>query len=868
MTNFRKIALCCSLTALAFSEAAFAQESAAVAPDDTPAAAEIVVTGTSIRGVAPTGSPIVSVGAEEIRKSNANTLSDVLAKVPQVAQFGTIPTGTPTFGSIVAATALRPNLGNNATLLLLNGHRVVPSGILSGVVDASIITPGAIERVEIIPDGASSIYGSDAVAGVINFITRKKGDGMESSARYTSASKFDAFDLSQRVGTSWSSGSMVVAASYTESSRLRGADRDYYNALNTNNNSSQCGIAQFGSAPLCDTTNLADIQPRKRRGSVFATLRQDLSPSVELWSDLLYSKETRNSQEFQPSLSFTMAAANPYNSSGISQTLAYRPTTEFGDGLQRRVAMEAMQGSLGLNAKLPHDFGLSVFATAGQTNNDAFGQALDNVAYRNALSATTTATAFDPFNHRTSGTVLAQIADGNELVHSRQRLYEVGAKVDGPLFALPGGDVRVAVGLDFLRQSQVGFRRVGSPNSILDATGTVKGYLSQGNGSASRNVKSAYAELFVPLVSDSNGFALARKLSLSLAGRVDDYSDFGSTFNPKIGVDWKPVDALRIFGNYSTAFQAPTLGNTTAGAVDTRLQLSSAGSPDFAPSGNATLNQYTALPGLIVAGGSPNLRPQTSKNYSFGFDLSPREWSGFKATATYYHVDFKDFVGLPFNGPGSTFSNPAFAQYGILAPIVGGVIQPFTPTSPEVTRFSSVLAVDGGILPSQVYWIAVLQRVNVSRKIQSGIDYDVSKRFALAHGSLTVRAAGTYILTDKLQGAPGAAITDIVATDARSRFMGSVDYETDTITLGATVMDLSGFYTTVAKTAHVDRFTTVNLRASYSFPEGGILGGVRLSVNAENLFDQQPPFQANATGTVSSANPIGRAITVGFSKRW
>jgi len=196
------------------------------------------------------------------------------------------------------------------------------------------------------------------------------------------------------------------------------------------------------------------------------------------------------------------------------------------------------------------------------------------------------------------------------------------------------------------------------------------------------------------------------------------------------------------------------------------------------------------------------------------------------------------------------------------------VIQPFTPNSPEVTRYSSVLAVDGGILPSQIYWIAVLQRVNVSRKIQSGIDYDVSKQFALSNGSLTLRVAGTYILTDKLQGSRGAPITDIVATDSRSRLMASVDYENERVSVGATMMSLAGFYTTVAKTAHVAAFNTVNLRASYNVPEGGALGGLRLSVNVENLFDQQPPFQANATGTVSTANPIGRAVTFGISKRW
>jgi len=147
MIGFKGIAYFCSASILALSGQAFAQEAPSTNAEEAPVG-EIVVTGTSIRGVAPTGSPILSVGADDIRKSNASTLSDVLAKVPQIAQFGTIPTGTPTFGSIVAATALRPNLGNNATLLLLNGHRVVPSGILSGVTDASIITPRAIERVE------------------------------------------------------------------------------------------------------------------------------------------------------------------------------------------------------------------------------------------------------------------------------------------------------------------------------------------------------------------------------------------------------------------------------------------------------------------------------------------------------------------------------------------------------------------------------------------------------------------------------------------------------------------------------------------------------------------------------------------------
>ncbi len=175
-------------------------QAAAAAEDDE--LGEVVVTGTSIRGIAPTGSAPIAVERSEIDANAPRTTAELLAHIPQIAQFNAVPTGTTGFGAVVAQASLRPNLGANATLVLVNGHRIVNNGALAGMTDTSALAPSAISRVEVIADGASAIYGSDAVGGVINFITRSKVDRAETTLRYSSAhhnyTVFDATQLFER----------------------------------------------------------------------------------------------------------------------------------------------------------------------------------------------------------------------------------------------------------------------------------------------------------------------------------------------------------------------------------------------------------------------------------------------------------------------------------------------------------------------------------------------------------------------------------------------------------------------------------------------------------------------------------------------
>src|SRR5882757_3718757 len=165
-------------------------------PNDPQAAEDIIVTGTLLRGVAPVGTNVLGVTRQEILESGAASANDLLASIPQVGNFGTVPVGTGTFGLPI----VRPNIrnlaaaGGSSTLVLLNGHRMVGAGVLQTSVDPSVLPPEVIDRLEIVPDGGSAIYGSDAIGGVINFITRSHFNGVAASARYGFADNYQTVD--------------------------------------------------------------------------------------------------------------------------------------------------------------------------------------------------------------------------------------------------------------------------------------------------------------------------------------------------------------------------------------------------------------------------------------------------------------------------------------------------------------------------------------------------------------------------------------------------------------------------------------------------------------------------------------------------
>src|SRR5262245_58114803 len=179
----------------------------AVAADPT-TLDEVVVTGTSIRGVAAVGSPSMELDREEMAATGLTTSGDLARSLPQVLSLGADESRLAGAQDAAANTTrtsainLR-GIGNEATLLLLNGRRLAPNGVIKALYDPNQIPSAAIERMEVVVDGASAVYGSDAVAGVVNLITRKKFDGAETSARYGSGDGIDQKIFSQSYGMTW-----------------------------------------------------------------------------------------------------------------------------------------------------------------------------------------------------------------------------------------------------------------------------------------------------------------------------------------------------------------------------------------------------------------------------------------------------------------------------------------------------------------------------------------------------------------------------------------------------------------------------------------------------------------------------------------
>src|SRR6185503_1435811 len=211
----------------------FAQDQSA-APA-TPAATdldEIIVTGSRIRGSEPVGSSVTSLSRENIDLAAPLTTASLLQKLPQVFNIGVSENSRGQAGgsgNITYATSVNlRGLGPFSTLTLLDSHRAVPQGTTGFAVDPSIVPTLALERVEVVADGASAIYGSDAIAGVVNLIPRRTFEGVEVSLRGANADEYDERQIGAIGGFGWTSGHVMLALESSEHSNLNGTDREFF----------------------------------------------------------------------------------------------------------------------------------------------------------------------------------------------------------------------------------------------------------------------------------------------------------------------------------------------------------------------------------------------------------------------------------------------------------------------------------------------------------------------------------------------------------------------------------------------------------------------------------------------------------------
>jgi len=857
---------------------------------------EIVVTGTLIRGIAPGGSQTIDVSKEEITAIGAANTSDLIANIPQTGNFLTYVgvRGSSNFSLAVNRPVLR-YLGGTAsstasTLLLLDGHRLPGMGILQTTADLDAIPAGAIERVEVVTDGGSATYGSDAVGGVINFITRRRFDGIEARANYGFGDGYQQANAAVTVGKAWNGGSAFVSYDFSRHDALFGADRDWSQGLNwplTQSTGVPVGSsvncvpgnilfpntgATFGLPGLttnvnrCDNTELATFYPRETKHSVLGSVTIDGGGAFSFSVKGFYVHRVDTSDGGPLTADITVPALSPVYVpvAGQSGTETFR--LSFGSVLGNHVPLVTTMESYGVTPSVRIDLGskwqVNAFFNYGRGKANFLGGLINTTP----LVAAATSGAFNPANLAAPGNAatLATATDWFQFGRAVNTMVNARAVADGPLFKLPGGDVRVAVGVEYDHEKYSG---------ITTRSATAAGIAALKDTVVSRNIKSVFSEINVPIVGDDNS-GFIHSLSLTASARYDEYSDFGHTFNPKFGVNFEPVEWLRLRGNWGKAFQAPGLSDLAQATAQSVSALSTTTRPFFDPATPVPAIGHNAF--IISFGGTiPGLQPQKADTWSLGFDIKPRA-SGFASGMTYYNINFRGMIGFaPINLP-TFYAN--FADHAVLYPSGDAAMAAYFNTlaaNVPAASAANVLAAVGGNF-SNVYAVLDGRTTNLGTVQTSGLDFYLRYNRETSFGDIYADIAGTYILTLKQGGTTGAINVNGIDPNNRLKVNSTVGADIGNLRAQVTWQHAAG--EKIAPTAanlqqsHVNGFNVFNLFFQYKVPgESSIAKDLSFTLNVDNVFNTDPPLYHGLSASlfgVANGFTLGRVVKFGVSKKF
>jgi len=863
---------------LFFGGAAFAQVAETVKnPKDLE---EIVVTGTLIRDTAPTGSQVLQLSSAQIATIGAVDTSQLLGNIPQDQMFNNRPQ-VGSFGQYqtINHPILRYLAGNAAggssTLLLLDGERMPGMGIYQTSPDMDAIAPGAIERIEMVTGGGSSTYGADAVGGVVNLITRRRFDGLEFGGHYGGANSYRQWDATATAGHSWSSGSIWLSYDHVHDDPLNSSarsyirDYDYVNKLPLDLQCSPGNLVQPISAtqslifPIvngapsaapglgnrCDNAKAGTFFPSQTRNSLLAGLNVDLTDSLTF--DMRAYYMNRTSVQGSNTTALYNVIVNPVFFSSVQGSLV----SAFGGRIYATTKLDTYGVTPRITLKLGHDWQMFAFINYGDSLAKFTTPGLDPTALQTEVFTG----AFNAFAGAFTNTPAGQAASAyqtNFLGYSTGRDSISNGRVvfDGPLFALPGGDIRAAIGSEFLREDytlRTGFAEASNLSSILEH-------------SNHRTISALFGELSVPIIDEGNRLPGLYLVSLSASGRYDHYSDFGGTFNPKIGLQWQPASQWTLRGNWSKAFQAPSLAETVSANV-AQLNVVPAGYfPNPADQGTAGL---TSL--ILYPGGGSNLQPEKARSWEVGTDFKPEVIPGLSAGMTYYKIDFTGRIGAaPFYNSALYFSQ--FPNNFIMHP-TAAQIQAFVNLSGTPGNAASYIA-----SPGSVYALMDARDQNLSSVDTSGLDFNVHMTHPTHFGSVFGGVDGNYILTYDQQSYPGGPVSALKNNQISQLHMAtSAGARIGSVLAQATWQYTQGFPVTPTaanlQQSHIGSFGVVNLAFQYN-PEGdGGWKDMALNLNIDNLLDTNPPlYNGNLTNNTPGyvGFTLGRFIQLGIKKKF
>lgn len=844
---------------------------------------DIIVTGSRVRGQAPVGSTVTTLGRGEIETASAVTVDRMIKEIPQNFDLGVSENSrgqSGGSGNIVYGNSVNlRGIGPYATLVLLDGHRVTNN---SRSIDPSVMPSLGVERVEVIADGASAIYGSDAVAGVVNIIARRSLDGVEAFARggVSGDGAFHEYSLGAAVGKVFGRGQVMVAYEHVERSNLSGDDRPFFTSNQSANGgpdgrTTRCspgtiridattyaipagGVTQAtagsllaGTSNRCELQSGQDLFPSQTYNSVNGTGSYELTDWLKVSVDAFYSKREFYRRSAISAVSVNVPQTNaffvrPAGFTGTRYTVDYMlnelPTNDS-SGFSKN-----WQITPELTFKLPHDFELQLLAGYGKTNDFSgsyFG--VNNPALTAALASGDLAAALDVYGlGRTNPTLYATLANQIFLAPTNGKLKTYEARINGSLVDLPGGTMKLAAGYE--RQDfdvALGTAR-GGPTTPISWR------------HFGRTVDSFYGELFVPLFGVGNATSGFERLELNAAVRHDRYSDVGATTNPKFGINWVPVQGIKLRGSYGTSFRAPTIPEIYGNSNNLFVQNYSN------PSGGSIV-------GVALSGQNLALKPETASTWSIGADFEPLR--NLSLGITYWDVNYENQVLANLSNTAILGSAALYTGTNILftGTAAGQQVQNYINSG--ITVVGTLPA--GGASAVTVFVDGRGKNLGVSKT--RGIDFTLNYRAELsAKDTLSLSASGTYLTTYKVAITPTAPLTNQLNTifnPLRFKARASAAWDHGPFSARLQLTHIGGYRNTAANPVqNVSSFNPVDFALSWKVGDLGSSGrlekGITFGIEARNLFNQKPPYvniapSSNGSGgyDATASDPIGRLLS-------
>lgn len=1015
---FAKGSSLAALTIALLAVPAHAQDQSAdpaASPIEQPAEPEIVVVGSQIQGAQINDVlPVTVLDEQQVENTGASSGDELFRSIPQTGAVAFNEQNATTQNNVrgdVGSVNLR-DLGTGNTLLLINGRRMnlhpgFQTELLVPVVspDTNEIAPGSVRRIEVLRDGASAVYGADAVAGVINTVLKgnMRGGFLEADWRASTGTSLYSASIRGGYGFDFAGGrgNLTVYGGYFHENGLSAQARDYSsddNRLDLVAGTDFAGDASFNNRNTFGPFGQFDIQtsPNSRtpindddfflQPSTFPGCRMDFRNGIcarngetpvaavrynTIFGNTLISRKDRYNAmallnyEFTDSLEayfegsyYRSENARKNDASailsavpvGISRNAYWNPfgattlpggapnpnrlpgTTipaggadlimeryRFVDAGNRDVLVD--KDSFRLVAGLRGDLGAWNFDT-GFVYSEAKVTDLET----NRVSLTllqqainrSTSDAYNPFN----GGCLTDPGEGDctpnpaSVIDTfRIDVFRKGGtslaladfKISrDDLFTLPGGNVGVATGIEWRRETFFDDRDPRLDGTITWTDSVIAGVT---NGSdvagtspspdtdGTRTVYSAFAEVFVPLVSEDMNIPLVESFNLQLAGRVERFEDIDATaVVPRVAASWTTIPGVTLRGAWSQGFRAPNLvqvnddGTTRSNTRD-----------DFvicqARVEKGLLSSLDACPGqgvISFRSGARSLKPEDSESINLGIVLEPDFLPGLTLTADYWRVKQTGLVG--------TFGDDNAIALDLLRRLNGSsnpnVIRA-APTADDIALFTGTsLAPTGAIIRVLDPYLNLDSRVSKGWDI--GMDYRVPD-FGIGDFRLRLNAArldsfvqsagadGEELLAGIADGTLPADVTvgglgELLEIDGRPkwRLSGSINWEKGPVEIG-----LYGQYTgEVWDTSVVrdvllvsddpnanffrvsDQFVA-NLSIAYTIKNNTPLDGTRLRVAVNNLFNEDPPLADETYGFYSELYTArGRVIHVELRKKF